>query len=408
MSFYGQFPSTAGPNDPTPAQTPIQLSPEHLYLCLPKLMYQCLLTLAYKIPLHAIITTAYLIWNAPPKRRRKAKNSTTYILRDKKVLSTKQKEVRKELMQKMKMELRNLTGMAQSPVDSGSDGEADTSASSTTPSSDTSASISAPNPTLSFNFNANSDVASNMKVFDRAADLIWREQKDPSSATFSLAHSDVQFPRADLVSFGKTNFRSWKRDWKAKNDTDAAARQAKQASKDRQGMRRREMKSKRLDAVKEYKKLHNKNPVCILESDFMTDEISGLDTDDDTKKAEHKKKLRDTAGLRTNDTQPVWEVVKPGYQSLECIEVKLELDRIVQMQKSNRKKAPRASAIRVSLGNTHSRIPSSTLWPFMVDDDWYKVHVEGNLDLKESMHMYEENPEGFGEDGYAGDTEEGV
>ncbi|KAJ7739130.1 hypothetical protein B0H16DRAFT_1891105 [Mycena metata] len=428
MSFYGSFPATAGPNDPTPIQPPIQLSPEQ-FLAFQQFQFAQLLhrqpppappqvplpvidpRLQDPVPLDSNQRISDLErevkelkaqkrsnsnTSAPsPKRRKKSKNSTLYILRDKKGLSTKQKQVRKELMQKVKMEIGNLTGMVQTPADSDSDGEADTSASTSVPS----------RPTLSFNFNANVDAACNVTVLDRAADLIWREQKDTTSATFSLSHTDVPFTRADLIAFGKNNFRGWRRDWKAKNDHNAAVRKARQASKDRQGMRRKEMKSNRLGAVKEYKKLHQKNPACILESDFMTDEISAPDTDDQGTKDEYKNKLREAAGLRPEDTQPVWEVVRPDFQSSECIDVKSELDRLLQVQKSTRKKTPRASAIRVSLGNTHSRIPSSTLWPFMVSDDWYKANIEGNIDLEQSMQMYDKNPEGFGEDGYAGDDE---
>jgi hypothetical protein len=66
-------------------------------------------------------------------------------------------------------------------------------------------------------------------------------QQDPNSSTFSLPHKDIRFTRSDLAEFGKTNYRSWKKDWKQHNDPVAAARQARQASKDRQAMRRRDV-----------------------------------------------------------------------------------------------------------------------------------------------------------------------
>ncbi|KAJ7927227.1 hypothetical protein B0H13DRAFT_2312836 [Mycena leptocephala] len=183
MSFYGPFPATAGPNDPTPVQAPMQISSEQ-FIAFQQVQFaqqflhrQPLPTPPQAhVPLPAIDPRlqdpvpldnnqrisdlerevkqlkgqkrSHSNTSAPsPKRRKKSKNSTSYILRDKKGLSTKQKEGRKELMQKMKIEIANLTGMVRHPADSDSDSEADASASTSVPS----------RPTLSFNLNANVD-----------------------------------------------------------------------------------------------------------------------------------------------------------------------------------------------------------------------------------------------------------
>ncbi|KAJ7156773.1 hypothetical protein C8R46DRAFT_1294520 [Mycena filopes] len=200
---------------------------------------------------------------------------------------------------------------------------------------------------------------------DNTAGRIAALERSYLSGILSLSHPQVHFTRADLFAFGKTNFRSWRRKWKGKDDADVAARQTRQASKDRRVMRRKELKSNRLGAVKQYKKTNdNKNPACILETDWMTDAISQLDTKDEAKKDDHKKSLREAAHLEPDDRQPVWELVRPVFQSAECIEVKAELDDIVKAQKAKLKKAPRASAIRVSLGNTKSDT-SSLLGQFL-------------------------------------------
>jgi hypothetical protein len=53
----------------------------------------------------------------------------------------------------------------------------------------------------------------------------------------------VVFSREDLVEFAKTNFRSWKKNWKADNDPELGRKRAKAESKGRQEMRRKEASS---------------------------------------------------------------------------------------------------------------------------------------------------------------------
>jgi hypothetical protein len=65
----------------------------------------------------------------------------------------------------VKRELMNLTGM-KTNVDSDSDTDME----------DASAAASASSPLLSFDFSRTVDHETNMKVIDRAADLIWKEQ----------------------------------------------------------------------------------------------------------------------------------------------------------------------------------------------------------------------------------------
>jgi hypothetical protein len=92
-------------------------------------------------------------------------------------------------------------------------------------------------------------------------------------------------------------------------------------------------------------------------------------------------------------------------QLAQCIETKDELDRIRKKQRAASKKAPRASVLRINLGNTHSRIPSGTLYPFMVSQDWYEAAIDGKPELEAVFSLYNNNPQGFGEDGYTGDDE---
>ncbi|KAJ7938589.1 hypothetical protein B0H13DRAFT_1851538 [Mycena leptocephala] len=347
MAFFGQYPSTAGPNDPPPLPPVIDpiLQGHH-----PDTTNDCITALERQV--HELTTQKHANSNtreSSPKRRKKNKKSSPYLLKDNKNLSGNQKEVRKKLMGMVKRELMNLTGM-KTNVNSDSDTDMEDASSHTV------------------------DREANMKVIDWAADLICKEQ-------------------------------SWK-DWKQHNDPVAAARQARQASKDCQAMRRRDLKRNRLKAVKEYKKKHNKDAVCVLETNWMSDEISALDTDDDQKKANHRQRLIQASRLPpAHQDRVIWEVVHPEFQSTECINVKDELDAIRKKQKQTSKRPSRGAVIHVNLANTHNRVPAGTLWPFMLSQDWYDSTIEGKPELEEVFNIYAKNPKGFGEDGYAGDDE---
>ncbi|KAJ6546299.1 hypothetical protein DFH09DRAFT_1507850 [Mycena vulgaris] len=319
------------------------------------------------------------------KRRKKTTKTSPYILKEPKGLTTEQTETRRRLMKMCKTELTNLTGRTNS---SESDAEDADSESESTPTRSS-------HNRLVFDFSQNVDHPTNVKVFDQVSKLIWTEQQNPDSETFSLPHKDVKFTRSDLVEFAKGTFRTLRRKWKAEQDETLASKQAKSESDNRQLMRRRELKDNRLKAVPKYKKIKRHDPAFILETDWMTDEISQPDTDDEDKKAAHRRRLVREARLNATQTEdPLWERVRPGFQSSEMQEIKDVLDAILRQPG---KKRPRNRVRRVDLGAIHNRIPAGIVWPFMVSQDWYEANVEGNPDLEEEMKMYGSDPEGFGE-----------
>ncbi|KAJ7703336.1 hypothetical protein B0H17DRAFT_1194522 [Mycena rosella] len=154
------------------------------------------------------------------------------------------------------------------------------------------------------------------------------------------------------------------------------------------------------------------NPAFILETDWMSDEISGPDTDDEAKKDIHRKLLVEAAKLTPEqESQPLWERVRPGFQTTEMTEIKDDLDGICEEQKRTQKKKSRPVVQRLNLGNLHSRIPAGTLWPFMIRQDWYDETLAVNAELESALSLYTKNPEGFGDeldDGYGGDDEGGM
>ncbi|KAK7012628.1 hypothetical protein R3P38DRAFT_3209218 [Favolaschia claudopus] len=191
--------------------------------------------------------------NAPEKKRRKRKQKTSpYVLKLSAGLSEEQIKVRKLLMQKVKNEGKRITGRLSDSDSDSDDGDDE----SDPPSSQ------ATHTMLRYNFAATVTHADNIKVFDRIADLVWTEQHDPASSTYSLGHPNVSFTREDLIEFAKTNFRSWKSKWKGERYPEVRRKQEKAAQKDRQVLRRKELKANRLKAVPDFKQKFKRDPIC--------------------------------------------------------------------------------------------------------------------------------------------------
>lgn len=94
-------------------------------------------------------------------------------------------------------------------------------------------------------------------------------------------------------------------------------------------MNHNQLKTERAKAVSDYIVKNKLDPSPLLENtDCMTEEISELDTDDDAKKATHRKRLVQAAGLNPRDVEAevvVWEVVRPGHRSDEVRTIKSKL-----------------------------------------------------------------------------------
>ncbi|KAJ6475198.1 hypothetical protein DFH09DRAFT_1379785 [Mycena vulgaris] len=327
--------------------------------------------------------------NTSSKRRKKNTKPSPYILKEPKGLTAEQTETRRKLMRMCRTELINLTGRLSSNESDAEDADSESESTQARSSQ----------PRLVFDFSQNVDHETNIKVLDQVATLIWTEQQNTASKTFCLPHKEIKFTRSDLAEFAKGTFRTWRRKWKAEQDETLARKQAKAESENRQLMRRRELKENRLKAVPNFKKSKRRDPAFILETDWMTDEISQPNTDDEERKSAHRRRLVREARLNvTQSDDPLWERVRPGFQSSDMEEIKDALDAILKdLAKLPGKKRPRNRVRRIDLGHTHNRIPAGIVWPFMVSQDWYDANVEGNPDLEEEMQMHGFDPEGFGD-----------
>lgn len=72
------------------------------------------------------------------------------------------------------------------------------------------------------------------------------------------------------------------------------------------------------DIIDTYIKTYGTDPTPILETEYMSEEISQLDTDDEVKKKAHRARLVEKAGLKDSDAEDgvvVWEVVRKAWRS---------------------------------------------------------------------------------------------
>jgi hypothetical protein len=79
------------------------------------------------------------------------------------------------------------------------------------------------------------------------------------------------------------------------------------------------LRANRLKAVEGYKKKHGRDPTpFLLSEDWMSDEISDKDTDNEETAKDYRDELAKEAGLSAADVeagQTAWEVIRPAWRS---------------------------------------------------------------------------------------------
>ncbi|KAG1816312.1 uncharacterized protein BJ212DRAFT_1480761 [Suillus subaureus] len=146
------------------------------------------------------------------------------------------------------------------------------------------------------------------------------------------------------------------------------------------------MKEGHLKAVKLFKKRNDgQDPSPLMETDFMSEELSQLDMDDDVKRSMHRTELEKAAQLNTADA-------KDGVAIWEFNSVMDKLDQIWAKQwKKAGNKVTRTRCI--NLNNKNTAPPQQPIFPFMLNMDWYKAYVNNNPGMK--VVILKKDPIGF-------------
>ncbi|KAI0045688.1 hypothetical protein FA95DRAFT_1573624 [Auriscalpium vulgare] len=333
----------------------------------------------------------------PRKRAKKSRSKSGPVDRvlsvPKENLTSEQTVVRAELRGHVKTHLMSLTGIQPNGM-KGRDGRGDgDSDSDMEPVSDDETNSGAEK--LRFDFTQDVTAAANEAVIQRAADLVWREQTDKDMRT--LTHQNVSFTLKDLVAFGKDYFREWRRKHVAASDPVRAKKQAMKKAMNRRVQRQKMLQDDREKALATYQDKYKKDVAAVLEeAAWMSDELSGLDTDDESKRQTHRDEVAAAARLSKEDKDegiPVWEVRRPAYRTQEVNDIIDELDRLRREQRKANGKARRVTTKRVNLGRLNQEPPAVPVYPFMLDTEWFKMYKASHPG--EDIFAKAEDPEAF-------------
>ncbi|KAG1851632.1 hypothetical protein DFJ58DRAFT_842115 [Suillus subalutaceus] len=219
---------------------------------------------------------------------------------------------------------------------------------------------------------------------------------EPPKMAFNF--QDVRYTHGNLVAFAKSKFRSYKRKYIEKIDEEKAAK-CRQFNTANKHLRRQEhLAEDREKAVEEYKARNEKDPTDLLRPEYMSEQASEVNTDDEEKRKDRQKKLYQAAKLTEREVHagiPVWEIIRPVWRADEVTKILEELDSIRDEQ---RKESKRKTALTrcVNLGNKSNTPPSLAIFPFMLDVRWHKEYQAENLGSG-PVEIYENNPDSFGQ-----------
>ncbi|KAG2133011.1 hypothetical protein DEU56DRAFT_914036 [Suillus clintonianus] len=229
----------------------------------------------------------------------------------------------------------------------------------------------------------------NKKIIDRAANIVWNEQHDHDAETCTLGHKDVSFTKKDIVAFAKDKFRNLKRKYAEVTDSSKRAKRQKQKVVNKR-------KKRHPSVIEAYTKEYGADPTLLLETEYMSEEISELETDNKEKKKAHHKILLQKAGFVGSDEEDavVWEVVRQEWRSKDFNDIVERIDKI-RRRLRHEAKNKRVHTKRVNIGTVKDNAPEI---PVLA-----KFNLENpgaSLDIKTS------NPRGFGPKDDQPDTQE--
>ncbi|KAG1766507.1 hypothetical protein EV702DRAFT_1050674 [Suillus placidus] len=214
------------------------------------------------------------------------------------------------------------------------------------------------------------------------ANIVWNEQnftymgfgKDCDAETCTIRHKDISFTKKDIVAFTKDKFRNLKHKY---------AKCQKQKVVNKRKKRHKQLCKDRADpsVIEAYTKEYGADPALLLETEYMSEEISELKTDNEEAKKAHHKILLQKAGFIGSDKEDavVWEVFNDIVEWINKIR-------------------------HVNIGTVKDHAPEIPVYPFMLSNNWLAKFNHENpgtsLDIKTC------NPRGFGPMDDQPDTQE--
>ncbi|KAF7971737.1 hypothetical protein HWV62_20047 [Athelia sp. TMB] len=232
---------------------------------------------------------------------------------------------------------------------------------------------------------------------------------DLELSSLTYQYTEVQWTKRDLSEFAKGQFRSWRSSFQATTSDEKAAAAAQRKRKNKRDIRHTHLAKDRQAAALQYKQLHGLDPSPYIDEAWMSDQISGIETEDEGKAAAYLGELQEKAAFSPQDIEEdraVWEVIKKGFRSERINDVISELDRIRAVdRRKSKKKTSRAR--RVDLGQVNNHIPLVQVYQSMVDRDWFQQEVEAKgledelliIDEASGLTEEEEDDEEDDEDG---------
>ncbi|KAG0703215.1 hypothetical protein DFH29DRAFT_998670 [Suillus ampliporus] len=195
--------------------------------------------------------------------------------------------------------------------------------------------------------------------------------KDRDAETCTLRHKDISFTKKNIVAFTKDKFRNLKRKYAEVTDSSKQAKRQKQKVVNKRKKRRKQLCKDRADpsVIKAYTKEYGADLTLLLETEYMSEEISELETDNEEEKKAHHKILLQKAGFIGSDKEDavVWEVVRQEWRSKDWI-----------------------NKIRTVKDHT----PEIPVFPFMLSNNWLAKFNHENPGTSLDIKMC--NPRGFG------------
>ncbi|EKM48567.1 uncharacterized protein PHACADRAFT_202655 [Phanerochaete carnosa HHB-10118-sp] len=287
------------------------------------------------------------------------------LMANKTELNKRQQTTKSELVSLVKQEVHNITGIAKNPFVLRR-GQPEPTTPAARPSY------------LPIAWSEPVDHPTNRAVIEQVARLIYAEQTDKEKWTISC--KEVKFTLCDIEEMVKNHLRNWKTAYSQKKDP-------------------AKTKNRRLDACSLYEEKHGVNPQPLVETPWMTEEVSTFSASDDAKRQMFYSEAKEKSGLTDED-------IARGIKMLELRSFTWRTNRVTQiyhelddLYNANLKAEVPQVHRRIDLGRiSRTNVPDlkRLISPVLVNTTWLKRwqaerHGARDQDIKFKV----KNPRGF-------------